>query len=133
MSPALFAACRVRARFDQDLPHHAGRHRQEVFAAVEVRASQSEQADVSFIHQGGGLQGVRVALPTHLPGGQAAQLGLHYPHQLGSRLLVAVLETAKLQSHFGRLGCGMPIVLSHACQYTQCGGESLYRLLPRFP
>jgi hypothetical protein len=47
-SPSLFDAWKRPRVIDQDLPHHAGRHRQKAVAVVEVRAARSEQADITF-------------------------------------------------------------------------------------
>lgn len=96
----------------QDLPHHAGRHRQKVIAAVPIRGPRPEQADVGFIHQACSLQSMRTALSAHPPGSQTAQLGFDDAHQFGASLFVAIRESAEMQGHF-RLRSG--IFLVHVC------------------
>ena len=81
---------RARTRvFDQNPPHHAGRHGEEVRAIGPLDLLNVHQPEKRLVHQGGGLKDVILPLPGHLSSGQSAQLVIDERHQLPHRGLVA--------------------------------------------
>jgi len=85
----------------QHAPHHRRRHGEEVAAVHPRRAVLVGQAHVGVVHQGGGVQGVAVALAAQLAVGNAAQLIVDERNQPVQRLAVADPQLNELVGYLG--------------------------------
>ena len=84
---------------DQDVAHGARGRIQEVLPAIEVLQARvgflagCEQLEPDFVHQGGGLEGVVLALSPHQLGGHAAKLSIDDLEEFVFRARLALLDS----------------------------------------
>ena len=75
---------------DENLPHHAGGHREEVRAALERQPIDVHQPHVDFMHERRGLQCVSITLVTQLGASRPAELLVDMRHEGAERLFVSL-------------------------------------------
>jgi hypothetical protein len=80
---------------DKNAAHHLCGDSEEVRAILPVHAIAVREAQVGFVHQGGGLQDVPGALPAHGVAGEAAKLFINEGSELFERGFIAVRPGAQ--------------------------------------
>jgi hypothetical protein len=81
--------------FHENATHDLRRHGKEVCAILPPHARVVGQAQIGFVHQGGGLQAVASALAAHVVAGETVQLAVHDGRQCLKGALVAVAPGAE--------------------------------------
>src|SRR5450631_795630 len=79
----------------QDLPHQLRRNRKEMGAILPLGKILIDQTNVSFVDQGGALQGVTRALVLQVMMSDTAQLCVNQGHQRVERFAVAASPAAQ--------------------------------------
>src|SRR6266576_6066359 len=80
---------------NHDVPHHLRGRRDKVGPALPDRLGVINQSQVGFVENGGRLQRVAGALPTHVMVGESVQLRMHQREQLPQRSLVSAAPLAE--------------------------------------
>lgn len=73
---AAFAGLVAAGVVDQDLAHQVGRDAEEVGAAFPFDAGLVYEAEIGFMDEGGGAEGVFLAFIAHVGAGEPAQFGI---------------------------------------------------------
>src|SRR6185312_11245241 len=106
---------------DHDAPHQPRGCRDKVGPALPDRLRIIDQAQIGFVENGGGLQGVASTFPAHVMVREPVQFGLHEREQLLKRSLVSAAPLAEQLSDLlsrgrGRrhTGCSTPQILTRS-------------------
>ena len=73
---------------DEDPPHQAGGHREEMGAVLPLDTGEVDEPKVGLVHERRRLESMTPALPTHRPPGEPAKLAVNQGHQLLERRIV---------------------------------------------
>src|SRR5881392_978837 len=116
---------------NHDAPHQLRGRRDKMAPALPDRLRIIDQSQVSFVENGGGLQGMAGALPAHIMVREPVQFGLHQWDQLLQRSLVSAAPVAEqlgdlLLRGRGRrhTGCSTLQILTRSWDfYSTAGGD----------
>src|SRR6266567_3385065 len=98
--PARLETSLVASFFDENSPHRLGRSREEMAPAVPLlNLVGIDQAEIGFMHQGGGLEGLPGFFPRDLFRGQFTQLIVDQRQQPLGGLRIALVDGGQESSH----------------------------------
>ena len=75
---------------DENLTHETGGHPEEVCAVIKIRILSADEAQIGFMHEGGGIERLRAVLAMQGRSGEAAELAIDEGNQCVERVAVAI-------------------------------------------
>jgi hypothetical protein len=95
-APAPFPRLSAARGIDQDSAHRLGGYCEEMSATGECPVSDgTNESNIDFVNEGGGVQCVAGRLVCHVPGRQPAQFVINERQQVGRRLRVSCFDGAQ--------------------------------------